>query len=106
MRELAEFSATKQNLTSALAADYDKDAPVFSACRDDLRAAATALLTRAQQAGAVRPDVQPLDLLRLSARRGRGDRGRRRRRPGRAAAVTDAGRACLQIRRAVLVRGD
>ena len=66
MREMVEFSATKQNLTSALAADYDKDAPVFSACRDDLLAAATALLTRAQQAGAVRPDVQPLDLLRLS----------------------------------------
>ena len=66
MRELAEFSATKQNLTSALAADYDKDAPVFSACRDDLLAAAATLLTRAQQAGAVRPDVQALDLLRLS----------------------------------------
>jgi AcrR family transcriptional regulator len=66
MREMVEFGATKQNLTSALAADYDKDAPVFSACRDDLLAAATALLTPAQQAGAVRPDVQPLDLLRLS----------------------------------------
>ena len=67
VRELAEFSATKQNLTSALAADYGgKDAPVLSSARDDLRAAATALLTRAQQAGAVRPDVQPLDLLRLS----------------------------------------
>jgi len=66
MREMVEFGATKQNLTSALAADYDKDAPVFSACRDDLLAAATALLTQAQQAGAVRPDVQPLDLLRLS----------------------------------------
>jgi AcrR family transcriptional regulator len=66
MREMVEFSATKQNLTSALAADYDAGAPVFSACRDDLLAAATALLTRAQQAGAVRPDVQPLDLLRLS----------------------------------------
>jgi len=66
MREMVEFGATKQNLTSALAADYDKDAPVFSACRDDLLAAATALLTRAQQAGAVRPDVRPLDLLRLS----------------------------------------
>jgi AcrR family transcriptional regulator len=67
VRELAEFSATKQNLTSALAADYDKDAPVFSACRDDLLAA---------------PVPRP----------GRGDGGRRRRRPGRAAAVTDAGR--------------
>ena len=66
MREMVEFGATKQNLTSALAADYDKDAPVFSACRDDLLAAATALLIRAQQAGAVRPDVRPLDLLRLS----------------------------------------
>ena len=66
MRELAEFSATKHNLVSALAADYDKDAPVFSASRDELLAAAAALLTRAQQAGAVRPDVQPLDLIRLS----------------------------------------
>jgi AcrR family transcriptional regulator len=66
MRDLAEFSATKHNLVSALAADYGKDAPVFSACRDDLLAAASALLTRAQQAGAVRPDVEPLDLLRLS----------------------------------------
>ena len=66
MRELVEFSATKHNLVSALAADYDLNAPVFSACRDNLLAAATALLTRAQQAGAVRPDVQPLDLLRLS----------------------------------------
>jgi AcrR family transcriptional regulator len=66
MRDMAEFSATKYNLISALAADYDSDAPVFSACRDDLLATATALLTRAQQAGAVRPDVQPLDLLRLA----------------------------------------
>jgi AcrR family transcriptional regulator len=66
MRDMVEFGATKHNLTSALAADYDKDAPVFSACRDDLVAAATALLTRAQQVGAVRLDVQPLDLLRLS----------------------------------------
>jgi hypothetical protein len=66
MRDMVEFSATKHNLTSALAADYDKDAPVFSACRDDLLAAAAALLTRAQQAGVVRADVQPLDLLRLS----------------------------------------
>ena len=39
---------------------------MFSSARDDLRAAATALLTRAQRAGAVRPDVQPVDLLRLS----------------------------------------
>jgi AcrR family transcriptional regulator len=66
MREMAEFSATKHNLVAALAADYDKDAPVFSACRDDLLVAAAALLTPAQQAGTVRPDVQPLDLLRLS----------------------------------------
>ena len=27
MREMVEFGTTKQNLTSALAADYDKDAP-------------------------------------------------------------------------------
>ena len=67
MRDLVEFGATKHTLTSALAADYGgKDAPVFSSARDDLRAAATALLTRAQQAGAVRPDVLPVDLLRLS----------------------------------------
>ncbi len=66
MRAMVEFGATKHNLTSALAADHDRNAPVFSACREDLVAAATALLSRAQQAGVVRPDVTPTDLLRLS----------------------------------------
>ena len=77
MRELAEFGATKQNLTSALAADYDKDAPVFSACRDDLLAAAAALLTRRPAGGrgqARRPAARPAAPV---PRPGRGDRGRR-----------------------------
>jgi hypothetical protein len=63
---MVEFGATKRTLTAALTADYGKNTPVFSASRDDLLAAATALLTRAQQAGAVRPEVQPMDLLRLT----------------------------------------
>ena len=66
LRAMVEFSATKHNLTSALTANHGKDAPVFSACREDLVAAATALLTRAQQAGTVRPDITAIDLLRLS----------------------------------------
>ncbi len=66
LRAMVDFGATKHTLTSALTADYDKDAPVFAACRDDLLSAAAALLTRAQQAGVVRPEVQPIDLLRLS----------------------------------------
>lgn len=66
LRAMVEFGTTKHNLTAALTADYGKDVPVFSGCRDDLIAAATALLSRAQQAGAVRPEVTPIDLLRLS----------------------------------------
>ncbi|HEV3294293.1 MAG TPA: helix-turn-helix domain-containing protein [Streptosporangiaceae bacterium] len=66
LRAMVEFGATKRTLTAALTADYGKNTPVFSASRDDLLAAATALLTRAQQAGAVRPEVQPMDLLRLT----------------------------------------
>lgn len=65
LRAMVEFSATKHTLTAALTAGYGKDTPLFSACREDLVAAATALLTRAQQAGAVRPDVTAIDLLRL-----------------------------------------
>jgi AcrR family transcriptional regulator len=66
LRAMVEFSTTKHNLTSALTADRGKDTPMFSACRDDLIAAADALLSRAQRAGAVRPDITAMDLLRLS----------------------------------------
>ncbi len=43
-----------------------KDSPLFSACRDQMRAAAGGLLARAQEAGRIRPDVTVDDLLRLS----------------------------------------
>jgi AcrR family transcriptional regulator len=66
LRAMVQFGATKRTLTSALTADYGTHTPVVSACRVDLLAAADALLTRAQQAGAVRLDVTAIDLLRLS----------------------------------------
>jgi hypothetical protein len=62
---MVEFSTTKHTLTSALTAGHGKDTAMFSACRDDLIAAADALLSRAQRAGAVRPDITAMDLLRL-----------------------------------------
>ena len=65
LRALVQFGSTKRNLTSAMLATPDKDSELKSATSEMMRESAAALLTRAQQAGQVRPDAQPLDLLRL-----------------------------------------
>jgi AcrR family transcriptional regulator len=62
---LVSFSRTKRSLTSALLTTLDKDSELLSACSCRIREAATSLLTRAQDAGAVRADASATDLLRL-----------------------------------------
>jgi AcrR family transcriptional regulator len=51
------YIATKQALSHELLNYLDHDAPLFQACRSSLFAAGEPLLRRAQEAGAVRPDV-------------------------------------------------
>jgi hypothetical protein len=65
LRALVSFSRTKRSLTSALLTTLDKDSELLSACSRQIREAATSLLTRAQDAGAVRADASVTDLLRL-----------------------------------------
>jgi AcrR family transcriptional regulator len=65
LRVLVEFSSTKHSLTTALLATMDKDSELLSSCSAVLRGAAEALLARAQEAGAVRADVDAKDLIRL-----------------------------------------
>jgi AcrR family transcriptional regulator len=65
LRALVTFSSTKRNLTSAMVATLSKDSPVMSACSKLIRESAGALLAQAQQAGTVRTDVNPTDVVRL-----------------------------------------
>jgi AcrR family transcriptional regulator len=65
MRALAAFSSTKRSLTSAMLTTLGKDSEVVSACSRVLRTSAETLLARAQHAGAIRPDVTAIDVIRL-----------------------------------------
>jgi AcrR family transcriptional regulator len=65
LHALVAFSSTKRSLTAAMVATLGKDSELMSACSKLIKEAADALLTRAQQAGAVRPDVNPTDVIRL-----------------------------------------
>jgi AcrR family transcriptional regulator len=55
---LMGYLATKRALAGELLNYLDRDAPLFQVCRTSLYAAGEPLLTRAQQAGVVRPDVE------------------------------------------------
>jgi AcrR family transcriptional regulator len=65
MRALAAFSSTKRSLTSAMLTTLGKDSEVVSACSRVLRTSAETLLANAQHAGAIRPDVTAIDVIRL-----------------------------------------
>jgi AcrR family transcriptional regulator len=65
LRAFAAFGRTKRSLSSALVAALGKDSALMSECSMILRSCSGALLTRAQEAGAVRPEIQPSDLIRL-----------------------------------------
>ncbi len=65
LRALVTFSATKRRLTQAMLATASSGSELMSSCGAVLHGAAELLLARAQQAGAVRPDVQAKDMIRL-----------------------------------------
>jgi len=64
LREYVSFAATKRALSEAML-EADRDAEVFKRCRVALREAGQRLLTRAQEAGEVRPDTTFADVGRL-----------------------------------------
>jgi AcrR family transcriptional regulator len=59
------YLATKRVLAGELLNYLDKDAPVFKTSRAALWAAAEPLLTRAQEAGVVRPDADISDVMQM-----------------------------------------
>jgi AcrR family transcriptional regulator len=65
LRALVAFSSTKHSLTTALLETLGKDSDLLSACSMVISGAADTLLTRAQEAGVVRADADPRDLIRL-----------------------------------------
>jgi AcrR family transcriptional regulator len=66
LRAFAAFGRTKRSLSTALVATLGKNSELISACSKVLRDCSEALLARAQEAGAVRPEIQGADLIRLT----------------------------------------
>ncbi len=65
LRDLLDFGRTKRILTSALLTTVNRDSEVMTSSSGIVRGAATDILTGAQQAGVVRADADPADLMRL-----------------------------------------
>jgi len=66
LRAFAVFGRTKRSLSTALVAAIGKDSALMSQCSKVLRGCSESLLTRAQEAGVDRPDIQPSDLIRIT----------------------------------------
>jgi AcrR family transcriptional regulator len=64
LRSNVRFVATKKGMSSALALAVDKNSELFSYTSDQLTRAVGRLLARAVDAGKVRDDVRPEDVLR------------------------------------------
>ena len=64
---LIAYLATKRALAHELFNYLDQEAPLFQMCRTALYAAGEPLLKRAQEAGAVRPDVEFSDVMHMVA---------------------------------------
>jgi AcrR family transcriptional regulator len=65
LREQVRFANLKRGLATTLKSVVDKDSETFAWCHATLKDAAAAVVSRAQEAGAVRADVTPTDVLRL-----------------------------------------
>lgn len=65
-RELIRFHIERAGLAAALKAAIDEDSETFMYCKQKLRDAAWTVLEPAQAVGAVRTDIEAVDLMRLS----------------------------------------
>ncbi len=66
VRAFVAFGRAKRSLSTALVATIGKDSELMSACSMVLRRSTDAVLSRAQDAGAARQDVQGADIFRLT----------------------------------------
>lgn len=65
MREQVDFVMDKRSLATTLKALIDHDSETFTLCRGLINDAAAVLLKSAQEAGVIRTDIEPRDMLRL-----------------------------------------
>ena len=65
LRNFVGYATTKKALAGELMSYFEGDASVFMQCRDSILTAATPLFQAAQRAGAVRPDVEVADVVRM-----------------------------------------
>jgi AcrR family transcriptional regulator len=65
LRSFAGYAATKKALMSELMAYMDGNAPVFTLCRRAIGEAGEPLLEAAKRSGAVRDDVEFMDVVRM-----------------------------------------
>jgi AcrR family transcriptional regulator len=65
LRVLASYLVTKRGLASALISSAGRDSEVISTCSMAMRESAGRLLTRAQDAGVVRPDLDSKEIMML-----------------------------------------
>ncbi|WP_424534822.1 TetR/AcrR family transcriptional regulator [Sphaerisporangium viridialbum] len=66
LRSLAAYTRAKRGLVEALKSTLELDSELFTSCHGQMREAAGVLLARAQEAGAIRPELTGLELLRVS----------------------------------------
>jgi AcrR family transcriptional regulator len=66
LRAFLAFGRTKRSLSAALVETIGKNSELMSTCSMILRGRTEELLSRAQQAGDARPEVKPIDLIRLT----------------------------------------
>ncbi|MTE16803.1 TetR/AcrR family transcriptional regulator [Nocardia aurantiaca] len=65
LREQVAWVMANRVLATTLKAGMDHDSPTFRLCRTSITDAAALLLKAAQDAGAIRTDVEPVDLIRF-----------------------------------------
>ncbi|MGW2662960.1 TetR/AcrR family transcriptional regulator [Nocardia tengchongensis] len=65
LREQVRWVMANRSLATTLKAGMDHESPTFQLCRTAILDATTALVRAAQDAGAIRADIEPRDLVRL-----------------------------------------
>jgi AcrR family transcriptional regulator len=65
LRAMAAYLATKRGLSRALVEAIGRDSQLITSCWGAMNDATERLMTRAQEAGTLRQDIKPMDVLRL-----------------------------------------
>jgi AcrR family transcriptional regulator len=65
LRAMIAFGRTKRSLSTSLVATLGKDSEIYSQCSQLMRDSTALMFDRAQEAGLIRRDVLPADVMRL-----------------------------------------